>query len=88
MKLILEDIRVIMDADERPTALQWRLKRYRIVAVQERWRYVGNWWLTPHLRGQQRLYYRVSCVSVTGGATTDMEIYRAPDRWKLSRMLD
>jgi hypothetical protein len=87
MKLLLEPIQVQVNDKRQPVRLMWRLRPYRVKAVQEMWLYRGQWWVTPQLRGHRRLYYRVECVTLNG-MTICFEIFHQWGRWTLSRVLD
>jgi hypothetical protein len=87
MKLLLEPIQVTLDDWQRPQRILWRLRPYRIKAIQEIWTWRGKWWNTPALRGHRRLYYRVEC-SLPSGNLVSLEIFYQHGRWTLSRILD
>jgi hypothetical protein len=87
MKLLLEPIQVSLDTQRQLRQIVWRLRPYKVKAVQEVWTYRGRWWNTPELRGQRRLYYRVECISQAGHSVS-LEIFYRRNRWVLSRVLD
>ncbi len=87
MKLYLEPIQVRLATDQRPARLVWRRRLYRVRGVEECWRYNGQWWTTPQLRGRFRCYYRL-VVTTIGGTVLQVEIYREAGRWMLSRLGD
>jgi hypothetical protein len=87
MKLVLEPIQVNLDAEHQPQRIVWRLRPYQIKAIHEVWTWRGQWWNTPALRGNRRLYYRVDCTSYTGDCIC-LEIFYQHGLWTLSRILD
>ena len=59
MKNVQEPIQVRWDSQSK--LMEWRQRCYAIEEVFERWYYRGKWWLSSHLQGESRVYYRVLC---------------------------
>ena len=57
MKARYEAVYVEVDGIGVPVRLVWRGRLYRVVEVQDRWRYAGQWWLDG--RGWRRAYWVV-----------------------------
>ena len=95
MKARYEAVYVEVDECGVPLRLVWRGRLYRVLAVQDRWRYAGHWWLDG--RGWRRAYWVVKAqrpqgqfqerVSATCECTT-FELFRQGANWVLARDID
>jgi hypothetical protein len=97
MKARYEEIRVELDEAGVPIRLVWRGRVFRVLEVQDRWRYAGKWWLGG--RGWRRAYWVVSTrcsVDVRGvdasgvkprGVRT-FELFQQGANWVLARESD
>jgi hypothetical protein len=84
MKLCQEPITVNV-RDGHPERLFWKGRLYRVVAVEDRWRYDGRWWMEQPWR---RHYYRLTTKSAASKGTCCFEVYRQNGQWTLSHILD
>jgi hypothetical protein len=86
VKLYLEPIDVIK-VGGRPQTMLWRCKTYRVLRVEERWLWHGQWWTTPDLCGEHRRYFRLAVVSASGTQFI-VEVYESNQGWVLSQLDD
>jgi hypothetical protein len=84
MKLRMEPIHVECK-DRKPNRLIWNGKLYRVIEIEDEWRWAGKWWIT--LGDQKRSYFRVRVRTPRSGEST-MKIFYENHQWTLSRELD
>jgi hypothetical protein len=75
-------IQITLDSRKRsPVGFQWRGMAYRVAAVQECWRLVGNWW-----DGEgERTFFRVL---VDGGGIFEICYDHGRQAWSMERVED
>ena len=85
MKQRLEPVHVEVDGQGVPLRLVWRGRPYRVLAIEDSWRYAGRWWVDG--RGWRRAYFRVTARN-SRGHTLTLEVFRQSANWVLSRECD
>jgi hypothetical protein len=85
MKLRLEGVHVEAGPDGVPQRMVWRGQPYRVVEVEDHWRWAGQWWRDG--KGWRRAYFRVTVQNHRGVRLT-LELFRQGGNWVLSRECD
>jgi hypothetical protein len=89
MKQRLEPVHVETDAEGVPLRLIWRGRPFRVIGVDDRWRYAGKWWLDG--KGWRRAYFVVTVCGAGRGVGDEgitLELFRQSANWMLSRECD
>ncbi len=84
----MEPLQAELRPDGTVAGLLWRGRRYRAVAVLDKWRWRGEWWRTPGLVGHRRRYYRLSVQDAANRQQAVWEVFQDRSGWTLSRELD
>lgn len=85
MKQRMEPVHVDTNAQGEPWRLVWHGRSYRVMQIEDRWRYAGKWWLDG--RGWHRGYFRVTvrgARSLMGGESLTVEVFRQGANWVLA----
>lgn len=88
MKIRMEPLDAILNDAGKIKSLVWRGRQYAVVETQNDWKWRGEWWMTPDLRGKRRHYFQVKVKEKRAASETIWEIFSEDGQWTLSRELD
>jgi hypothetical protein len=86
MRCYYENIVVHIDERGLPQRVIWRNRLYRVISVEEQWRYAGKWWLD--FKGWQRHYFRATVRAAQTTTQYEIQLYKQGSLWTLCGVYD